>query len=539
MEDKKEINEINEVNEKNEKEEIDQKLFSNYSKNFSELLSEKERQFSLLKSFYESFYELYQYNLKHINEIEERMKNFDKTFLMKEEDIAGLEDTLIFKLCKILKKINKTELNYLQKHSNYLNCRCGIFYSIQRFIEQYQYLNNYYSVIKPLINDLNASYRKIELKSIDKYIERKPDITLARKNTIKSTEEIIIARKFEDRIDEINKQKKEVVFLNLELKTAISRLKKFSDSIIEEVQDKDNLNDLKKEINSIYELSEKGQIYDIWNFDAPMIQSEYKFNLFDIKPIPLKDGNKYNLTAVDQDNILNFIQDRKVENIVLHLNTMAGEMLKSKDLIKKILGTNSTQYTTSENKVEELIKLLVNYNNIKTTLIQLNNFRAKSVELKKEVFDIVKKILEITADYLLKNPNSDLAHLLIILSETFTLNENTKQKENIKHFLCEDIKEHKLFKIDAFWENLLLHYMDEQLFSNKHLVISKERIKKKVLNSNESLKVGNLIVAAIIGFKTKKESFGMSEERIMRILYNILAEYQETVQDYVVSNFKF
>ena len=151
MEDKNQIKEINQGKEKKE-EEIDQKLFSNYSKEFSELLSEKERQFSLLKSFYE----LDQYNLKHINEIEERMKNFDETFLMKEEDIAGLEDTLIFKLCKILKKINKTELNYLQKHSNYLSCRCGIFYSIGRFIEQYQYLNNYYSGIKPLINDLNA-----------------------------------------------------------------------------------------------------------------------------------------------------------------------------------------------------------------------------------------------------------------------------------------------------------------------------------------------------------------------------------------------
>jgi len=449
---------------------------------------------------------------------------------MKEEDIAGLEDTLIFKLCKILKKINKTELNYLQKHSNYLSCRCGIFYSIERFIQQYQYLNNYYSGIKPLINDLNASYKNIELKSNDKYIESK-HITLARKNKIKSTDEIIKARKFEEQIDKINKQKKEVVFLNLELKTAISRLKKFSDSIKEEVQDKDNLNDLKKEINSIYELSEKGQIYDIWNFDAPMIQSEYKFNLFDIKPIPLNDGNKYNLTADDQDNILIFIKNREVNGKVLYFNKIADDMLKSKNLIKKILGTNSTQDTTSENEVEELIKLLVNYNNIKTTLIQLNNFRAESVKLKKEVFETAKKILETTADYLLKNPYSDLAHLLIILSETF-------KKENTEYFLCEDIKKHKLFKIDAFWENLLLHHMDERLFGNKQ-EISKERIKKKDLNSNESLKVGNLILAAIIGFKTKKESFGMSEERIMKIVYKILAEYQEDVQDYVVKNFLF
>ena len=137
---------------------------------------------------------------------------------------------------------------------------------------------------------------------------------------------------------------------------------------------------------------------------------------------------------------MNFIKNREVNGKVLYFNKIADDMLKSKNLIKIILDTNSTQYTTSENDDEELIKLLVNYNNIKTTLIQLNNFRAESVILKKKVFETAKKILETTADYLLKNPNSDLAHLLIILSETF-------KKENTEYFLCEDIKKHKLFKI--------------------------------------------------------------------------------------------
>ena len=44
-------NEIKEEKDKKEKEKIDQQLFSNYSKDFSELLSLKDKQFYLLKSF--------------------------------------------------------------------------------------------------------------------------------------------------------------------------------------------------------------------------------------------------------------------------------------------------------------------------------------------------------------------------------------------------------------------------------------------------------------------------------------------------------
>ena len=110
-----------------------------------------------------------------------------------------------------------------------------------------------------------------------------------------------------------------------------------------------------------------------------------------------------------------------------------------------------------------------------------------------------------------------------------------KKKGN--HYICTDIKEHKLFKIEAFWVQLMRYYLDKELYDNKHVTISREKIKNKVLTQDESKKVGNLILAAIIGFKTKKESFGMSEERIMRIVYKILAEYQEDVQDYVVKNF--
>ena len=296
---------------------------------------------------------------------------------------------------------------------------------------------------------------------------------------------------------------------------------------------------MKININSLYELSEKGDIYEIWNFNAPMIQSEYKFNLFNIDSIPLNDDlelnekNKFELTNKDndKDNILKFIQDRKVKDIVLYLNTMAGEMLKSKNLINKILDTNSTQDTISQRVVEELMKLLYNFNNIRATLQVLNNFRAQSFGLKKEVFDIVIKIFEKVADYLLKNPDYHLADMLLIISQTYYYLTKKGEKEE-KHFICDEIKEHKLFKIEAFWKEFLRYRLanDEKKMPLK---ISKEKIRRGELNEREIAMVYNTLLSAISSLPTTTNNFGVPEESLKRILNEIIKEYPKKVQEMI------
>ena len=333
----------------------------------------------------------------------------------------------------------------------------------------------------------------------------------------------------------MNKQNKKESNPNAHLKETFKRLKTFSDSIKE--VDENKLNVLKKEINSLYELSEKGDIYEIWNFNAPMIQSEYKFNLFHISSIPLNDKlelnekNKFELTK-DKDNILKFIQDRKVEDIVLHLNTMAGEMLKSKNLINEILDTNSTQYTISKSIVEELMKLLVNYNNIRATLQVINDFRGKNgTKFKKNVFDIVIKIFEKAADYLLKNPDYHLAAMLLIISPTYYYLTKIGEKEE-KHFICDEIKEHKLFKIQAFWKEFLRYRLanDEKKMTLK---ISKEKIRRGELNEREIAMVYNTLLSAISSLPTTTNNFGVPEESLKRILNEIIKEYPDKVQEMI------
>ena len=266
-----------------------------------------------------------------------------------------------------------------------------------------------------------------------------------------------------------------------------------------------------------------------------MIQSEYKFNLFHISSIPLNDKlelnekNKFELTKV-KDNILKFIQDRKVEDIVLHLNTMAGEMLKSKNLINEILDTNSTQYKISKSIVEELMKLLVNYNNIRATLQVINDFRGKNrFQIKKEVFDIVIKIFEKAADYLLKNPDYHLADMLLIISQTYYYLTKKGEKEE-KHFICDEIKEHKLFKIQAFWKEFLRYRLanDEKKMTLK---ISKEKIRRGELNEREIAMVYGTLLSAISALPTTTNNFGVPKEFLKRILNEIIKEYPEKVQE--------
>ena len=529
MEDKNQIKEINQGKEKKE-EEIDQKLFSNYSKGFSVLLEEKNLQFKLLKHFYE----LDNFKLEKLIEAKNKMEELERDTTLDMEEITKIKDTPIFRLYIILKEINKIELNHLQKYNDYLALKRTYLISIGCFIQDYMHLDNYYKGIGPLKERLNERYRKIEIKSIDKYIEGEYKKRLTRRNKIISTDEIKFAGKTENQIYLLNKQNKKESNPNAHLKETFKRLKTFSDSIKE--VDENKLNVLKKEINSLYELSEKGDIYEIWNFNAPMIQSEYKFNLFHISSIPLNDKlelnekNKFELTKV-KDNILKFIQDRKVEDIVLHLNTMAGEMLKSKNLINEILDTNSTQYKISKSIVEELMKLLVNYNNIRATLQVINDFRGKNgFQIKKDVFDIVIKIFEKAADYLLKNPDYHLADMLTTTSETYYYLTKIGEKEE-KHFINDELKEHKLFKIEAFWEKFMRYRLNNE---EKKLKISSEKIKRGELNEDEIKLVYSNILGAIVHFPLKKDTFGVPKESIERIVKKIIEKYPKKVQNLVL-----
>ena len=524
----------NEINKKNEKTEKNENAFSTYSKDFSILLKEKDMLVDLLNSYYE----LDKYNLDNIAILFERMKQFNDKFLVDPAIPSELKDTPIIRLCKILKEINSSELKYFESLFEYFCKKADMICTFEKFLLYYKNLQLWFSGIEPLKKDLNAAYRNIELRTIDKYIDETLKKKVEREVKINTKKEMKTAKGLENLIQknrETFKLQHGIDFPSKYLKKAIECLNQFSNSIKEE--DKNKLNNLKKEINSIYEISKKGEIYEIWNFDAPRIQSEYKFRLLESNKIPLNDKKDLKekdiliLNDEDKKNILEKIQNIKKDNIVLDLNGKAGIILKIHNLINKILDTNHNNDTISDKEVEELMKLLVNYNNMRTVLIVINDRRNKDKEVKKELlFDILKKIFVKVADYLLYNPNNILADTLTVLSETYYFID--EKKEN--HYICADIKEHKLFNIDAFWEKLMRYYLDRELYDNKHVTISREKIKNKVLTQDESKKVGNLILAGIGNFHTKVDSFGIPKERVKAMYMKIIDEYQKSVQDCVL-----
>ena len=524
----------NEINQKNEKTEKNENIFSIYSKDFSELLEEKDMQVGLL----DSYYKVDKYNLDTIVDLREKMKKFNDNFLV-DPNLSKIKNTPIFKLCEILKEINSSELKYFEILFNYFCEKSDIIYTLEKFLLYYKYSDLYYSGIGPLKKNLNVAYRNIELRTIDKYIKEKYKKKIERNVTINSKDEIkkakLIEKSIKEKIDSFNKQYV-IDSPNKYLKKAIEGLKDFSGLIKEE--DEKKLKYLKKEINSIYEQSKKGEIYEIWNFDSPRIQSEYKFHLLETNEIPLNDKVDINkkdiliLTNDDRCRILEKIQNLKIGDKVLDLYGKAGEILKANILINKIIDTNhSKKETIVKEEVEELMKLLVNYNNMRITLKVLNDRRSANLEIKKEIFDILKNIFVKVADYLFDNPNNILAGSLNILSETFYFKDERKAKEH--HYICDDIKEHKLFKIDAFWEKVMRYYMDKELCNIKFVKENSEKIKKGDLNEDEATQLGLFIFSALAKKKNKKESFGMPIERIMSIVDNITAQYQKSVRDFV------
>lgn len=523
----------NEINKKNEKTEKNENAFSTYSKDFSVLLKEKD----MLVDLFNSYYELDKYNLDNIAILFERMKQFNDKFLVDPEIPSELKDTPIIRLCKILKEINSSELKYFESLFDYFCKKANMICSFEKFLLYYKNLQLWFNGIEPLRKNLNAAYRNIELRTIDKYIDETLKKKVEREAKINTKKEMKTAKGLENLIQknrETFKLQHGIDFPSKYLKKAIECLNQFSNSIKEE--DKNKLNNIKKEINSIYELSKKGEIYEIWNFDAPRIQSEYKFHLLETNEIPLNDKKNIKkedilvLTDEDRKNILEKIQNIQKDGIVLDLNEKAGKILKANNLINKILDMKHTQETISDKEVEELMKLLANYNNMKTILTVINDRRSKDQNTIKDIFDILKKIFLKVADYLLENPDNNLADKLTVLSETYYLEDEKKGN----HYICTDIKEHKLFKIEAFWVQLMRYYLDKELYNNKHVKISREKIKKKALTEDESKQVGNIILASIGNFHTKVDSFGIPKEKVKAMFMKTIDEYQKSVQDYVL-----
>ena len=128
--------------------------------------------------------------------------------------------------------------------------------------------------------------------------------------------------------------------------------------------------------------------------------------------------------------------------------------------MNKILNFNQKNYfPPNQNEIDNIINLSKNKENILVVLNKLNKFRAnRNFKLKKEIFDIIAKIMNNVLDYLNADNEMNTIGLIIILSMTYYNDDN-----NNKIFFYIKIFNNKIFKEQNFWEKFLDYKIKKSL----------------------------------------------------------------------------
>ena len=241
-----------------------------------------------------------------------------------------------------------------------------------------------------------------------------------------------------------------------------------------------------------------------------------------------KEENKRKIFILNDEDIYNIVDkmyslDLNFIDKSCYILDIEREKIETRKLAGKLLGINLNNKITepiSDSEVDRLISLLYNKENIHSFFMILNNYRATGkYEMTERVFNIVVNIYNKTQDFLLKNKNKSIENLVIILSQTFYINEDGNKK-----YIQDIIKNHSLFKSPEFWENQVRTNLDEQIEK------SKLNIKKMNLDLSESeyqKRLDEIILSQFIPLSGHMGNFGISNDIILNIA-NKTFEYYHT-----------
>ena len=471
-------------------------------------------------------------NLKCINNSIDKMTNFEENFL-KGPDYAEINDTPIFKLCKIMKKINSIEKKRLNPISHYFKEKEGMIKEFGGFYLKHKKFTEEYEKILNYVNDLNSASYLIEKRLTYKYMRdnHKDKIEDIEEVTITAKEQINKSRDLEKAIRaEKSKIKSIKESPNFYLKQGIKSLKKFSEN------NKNISDDLKKKIDIIYNESEKekGKIYKIWDFNEPIFEMpEYQFKLVEDPSIRLKlkdDKIKrfYKLNEQDIDAILSSILGRVVgisERRHLAMYSIGYKLYDTRKITRILINGNHPNVTFTHREVEDrLIKLLDDIQNIKAFMRLINEYSKSLIHLKKEIFNILSNIFQRICYISLFQYDYLIADSLIKLSAQFYKEEN-----KIRRYLLDEIKWLKLFKTETFWVNTL----NFRLVSGDENIYSKLKIKE--VDDKEADEWAELIFGKINLFDKTFIAFRIPNDSIENIINKVLYKFPQNVRDKVLS----
>ena len=545
---------------------------NSFNINFTQLKNYKK----ILK-FYSEHIETYITSIKQYNGLLKNIKNeikknetIDSSFqiLQKFDNLLNLQcsffDFFLEKSENVIKELKLSINNILSFVSDYLSQSQKLSIKIKNTSE------NYFEKYERLINYLE----EVEILLVDNYIKNTYNIDLKRgKDNIEFSDNVIKeAHIYENdflqtKSDLQNNVKKFVAEYNNKLGEIKIKMKKFNEDsdngllkIIQIIKDNcDNLlvlsNNASTNINNINNnINDKEKEYFTYEVKEEDLLKSFKTNDYNIKILEPKERNSIEtkifndknnrkkksivITAGDIYNIVSKLYEYKFDTINKDGFDLDLEKKKIETIDKanKILGYNFDLHIfiktekMSENELNEYIDFIFTKEIYLLKFLEcLNNYRSTGrYEISNDLFEIIKRIFDKAADYLIDhNTNKDLYNLLIILSQTFYI-----QKNGEKYFLQKELKKKEFFRSVKFWTDHLQEIIDEELanFENdikkNKLIISDQKRQKKI----EELLFTKIIslIASLNGFELEKEKV---DEIILPVIkkYNLSDEVKESI----------
>ena len=513
-----------------------------------------EEYFSLCKSQYNSFNQLY-----------------DKYFSNQNESIINNKIYQIDSTIKSILKINLAYMKSFESNNDLFNLIKKQISDLGKILKKLPSLSYNFSLngkntdeANKITYSLNKAFSDLEMKIIEEYIKEKYNKKISGIDNKESIENLVCLIKYlENSLLNVTKQRK-ITYFN-KLKEPDDKINKATNNIsnslliyISKIKENNKIlneellkieNDIKS--NNFKEAKQNQKEEVILSKDDFIPKDEiniYKYKLkvikkiklplelneinekeikndkkdlaakFDDKFIYLNEQDVYNITeklynynffALDKSKYNLAIEKGKIE--ALKLSTEILSFLGADKNKQELLEKNFDEFKNSANE-----KILNNFENMKEFYIVLNNHRGKSKnQFSEKLFELCIYIFQKTLNFLLQNRNLELEDLMIILSQTFFKEENGKKK-----YICDIIKSHDLYKKENFWEEIIIHKIEEEF-----------KYKKKLLQNdlnimNDSQKKDETITTKLIPLGSIMIEFDFPKKKAIGVVEKVLKNYK-------------
>ena len=497
------------------------KSYLDLSKDLNNVCSEinkvKTNCFNSLSKTEEVMYKYY----ASINKIEKNESGLDRK--LSENEINLLKDRQKAQLTemnnniKISKKLEETykELvsSFSKKHDKYIedinNCRDKVKNDVCDISDEIK------NLVSSFMLNFNNNYKE-PMQLADIYIKQL--LSLDEKKEIDK----VINESFLN-----NNPLKNITLGKYQLKS-ISFLKdsNFFKSEENTENDGDDSNNNVNKKTKLIEVLDDGFTQLSYISDEPLIMTIKSlfasFNLIDKGDFDLKFEESKNRTQKYIYKIISNMNSYPFAKEGLYINNNI-ELIKDFEIEYK-----RNELTNQE--VNDLIELLNIHENRIILLQKLSDYRARGkFILCEQDFTFLSKIFNIISDKIKKDNDYHTAEMVIILSETYYIEDGKRKK-----YIQESIKSNKIFKDKNFWEEFLCYSINKEIMRTLNV---DQKVKEDKKNSD--YKYSNVVFSQILTLIDNMFEFELDYNTIKDVLnpkisyYKLNDIFKKTIEDVI------